>query len=56
MRTSLGLYDYVSKQHQICVFKISGRHVDKPVCLIRLEVSGEIRVDWVDGPVGSLKI
>ena len=40
----------------IYVLKITGRQVDKPVCLIPLDVSVEIRVDWVDGLVESLKI
>ena len=37
------------------VFKNIGRQVDKPVCLILLDVSVEIMVDWVDRPVGVSK-
>ena len=39
----------------IYVFENTGRQVDKPVCSIRLDVSVEIMVDWVDRPVGVSK-
>jgi hypothetical protein len=45
---------WVSK-NLIYVFKNTGRQVDKPVCSIRLDVSVEIMVDWVDRPVGVSK-